>query len=140
MYIKRRIILKAFIQRTLTVGGRITVQLVSSLNRFDLPDSLHTNNNVISSFNNSLTGVQVYSDPSPEGECSLLYLMRSESHSKPEAIGKVDSLGGWSLMQMRRTLSRFCSKRRNEWFRKGKDNTDRSLHNERLCSKIHTIN
>ena len=64
MYIKRRIILKAFIQRTLTVGGRITVQLVSSLNRFDLPDSLHTNNNVISSFNNSLTGVQVYSDPS----------------------------------------------------------------------------
>ena len=31
-------------QRALTVGGGITVQLISSLTRLDLAASLHTNN------------------------------------------------------------------------------------------------
>ena len=36
------------LQRTLTIGGRITVQLVSGFTSMDLTASLHTNNNVFS--------------------------------------------------------------------------------------------
>ena len=38
------------VQRTLTIGGSITVQLVSSLPGLDSVIYVHTNNNILSSF------------------------------------------------------------------------------------------
>ena len=62
-----------FGQRTLTVEGSITVQLFSSFTSLDSTASLHTNNNMFS----LLVKWELCSDPSPNGECSLVWVSRS---------------------------------------------------------------
>ena len=74
-------------RRRLTVGGRITVQLVSSLTRLDL-----TKKEIILYFECSetaesklcKTGDQPYSDTSPNSEFSLLQAMRRLKFCNPK--------------------------------------------------------
>ena len=75
------IIIITSVQRTLTVGGRITVRLVSSLTRLELTNE---GNIILFVFSEAVflmqpfkTGDQPYSDPSPNCECSLLRLVHS---------------------------------------------------------------
>ena len=56
-------------QRSLNVGGSITVWLVSNFTSLDSTASLHTNNNI---FYFLSTGDQLYSDTCLNGECSLV--------------------------------------------------------------------
>ena len=79
---RRVLVVTGLDQKTLTIGGSITVRLVSSLTGLYSAASLHTKNNIFYSLVKSSlaklepTSCTTYSDPSPNGKCSLARLSK----------------------------------------------------------------